>query len=323
MARARFLAVEAARDADLVRAARAGDLCGLGALFERYRPHLLGRAMAILGYRPDAEDTVHDTFVTAMVRLGELNDPAAVGGWLHAILRNRCLMVLRTRARCAEASEAEVSLEDVPDEARIEDCIASQQLRDWVWSALGRLPEPSRTAMLLRYFGSFESYEEIAATLGVPVGTVRSRLFDGKARLADLLLAQAGLAEPDRRALEQERQAFLFDSFRELSRRGRCDPFFAAHAEDLEIHWSGQRITRGRHHLQAEIASDFEAGVVVTPRRILASGNVTVVEGSFENPPDDPFHCPPGLALVLFHDGDHIVRLHLHLAPRPPRDEEH
>lgn len=321
MAHAHFLAIGAAQDAELARAARAGDPLSLGVLFERYRPRLHGRAVAILGYRPEAEDAVHDTFVTAMARLGELNDPAAVGGWLHAILRNQCLMVLRARGRRAEVSEADAPLEEVPDEALLEDRIESQQLRDWVWNALGRLPEASRIAMLLRYFGSFESYDEIATILGVPVGTVRSRLFDGKARLADLLLARVGLVEPDQQALEQERRAFLLDSFQELFQRGQCDRFFAAHAEDLEIHWSGQRITRGRRHLQAEITSDFAAGVVMTPRRILTSGNVTVVEGTFENPPNDPFHCPPGLALVLFHDGGRIVRLHLHLAPRPPRGE--
>ena len=47
-----------------------------------------------------------------------------------------------------------------------------------------------------------------------------------------------------------------------------------------------------------------------------------MVEGTFENPPEDPVHCPPGLALVLFHDGGRIVRLHVHLAPRPPRGAE-
>lgn len=318
MAHARLLAAGAAQDAELVRAARAGDPLSLSVLFERYRPRLHGRAVAILGYRPEAEDAVHDTFVTALARLGELNDPAAVGGWLHAILRNQCLMALRTHTRRAEVNEADAPLEDIPDEALLEERIESQQLRDWVWNALGQLPEASRATLLLRYFGSFESYDEIAKILDVPVGTVRSRLFDGKARLADLLLVQAGLAESSQRALEQERSAFVVDSFQELFRCGRCDPFFAAHAEDLEIHWSGQQITRGRHHLQAEIASDFEAGVTVTPRRILVSGNVTVVEGTFENPPDDPQHCPPGLALILVHNGGHIVRLHLYLSPRPP-----
>jgi RNA polymerase sigma-70 factor (ECF subfamily) len=48
-------------------------------------------------------------------------------------------------------------------------------LRDWVWAALAELPEPLRVAATMRYFSRHASYQEIAATCGVPVGTVRSR----------------------------------------------------------------------------------------------------------------------------------------------------
>lgn len=322
MAHARFLRARAAQDAELVRAARAGDAGSLGILFERYRPHLLALAIAILGHRAEAEDAVHDTFVTALAQFAELNDPAAVGGWLHATLRNRCLMQLRTARRRAEVSGADAALETIPDEARVEAHIENQQLRDWVWNALGRLPGAVRATMLLRYFGSFDSYEEIAAILGVPVGTVRSRLFDGKARLSNLLLAEAGLGPADERALQQERRAFFFESWRELFTHRRCNAFYAAHAEDLEIDWSGDRITRGRHHLREEIEGDFDDGVVITPQRVLASGNLTVIEGLFQNPPEDPFHCPPGLALILRHEGGRVARMRVHLSPRPPQADD-
>ena len=319
MAHARFLSAHAAQDGDLVRAARAGDVTSLGILFERYRPHLLGLAVSLVGYRAEAEDAVHDTFVTALAHLDELNDPAAVGGWLHATLRKRCLMQRRAMQRRAEVDDADAVLEVLPDEARVEDHIESRQLREWVWNALGRLPEGVRTAMLMRYFGSFESYDEIAAILGVPVGTVRSRLFDGKTRLANLLLDAAGVGAADQRALEEERRAFFFESLREMFEHRRCDAYFEAHAENLEITWSGKQITRGRHHLRKEIEGDFDDGVVMAPQRVLASGNVTVLEGLFHNPPDALLHCPPGLVLVMFHAGGQVARMHLYLSPRPPQ----
>jgi RNA polymerase sigma-70 factor (ECF subfamily) len=274
--------------------------------------------MSFLGYRAAAEDAVHDTFVTALTRLGDLEDPAAIGGWLHAILRNRCLMERRTAQR---RPAAEIDPE-IPDEGRFEDCIESSQLREWVWNALSSLPETVRAAMLLRYFASFESYEEIAAILAVPVGTVRSRLFDGKARLAALLLEAAGMGAVDQRALQSERRAFFFESLQELFRSRRCDAYFEAHAEDLRIDWSGKRMTHGRLHLQKEIEGDFDDGVIMSPQRVLASGNVSILEGLFRNPADNPDHCPPGLALVMFHEGSQITRMNLHLAPRPPLPEE-
>lgn len=322
MAHARFLGTHALEDADLVSAARRGDTTSLGVLFSRYRAHLLGSAISLLGYRAAAEDAVHDTFVAALTHLDDLQDAAAVGGWLHATLRNRCLMERRAVMR-RPAADVTAALEAIPDEARVEDCIESAQLREWVWNAIGRLPEATRVAMLLRYFGSFESYEEISGILGIPVGTVRSRLFDGKARLADLLLSAAGVASAeDQRSLQEERQAFFFGSMEELFTQRRCDAYFDAHAPDLRIDWSGTRITYGRDFLQREIEGDFDDGVVMSPHRVLTSGNVSVLEGRFRNPADNPQHCPPGLALVMFHEGAQITRMSLYLSPRPPEELE-
>jgi RNA polymerase sigma-70 factor (ECF subfamily) len=107
---------------------------------------------------------------------------------------------------------------------------------------------------------------------------------------------------------------------REIFTHRRCDAYFDAHAPDLQIDWSGQRTTRGREALQREIEGDFDAGVVMSPQRVLASGNVSVLEGRFLNPADKPQHCPPGLALVMFHEGSRITRMNLYLSPRPPED---
>ncbi len=82
-------------DADLVRAAQNGDTASLGVLLERYRASLHARALGILGLGPQAEDAVHDTFLVALRRIDWVREPAAVGGWLHAVLRNVCLMRLR------------------------------------------------------------------------------------------------------------------------------------------------------------------------------------------------------------------------------------
>lgn len=91
-------------DADLVRAAQGGDAASLGILLERYRAALYGQALGILGHGPQAEDAVHDAFVVALRKMDSVAEPAAVGGWLHAVLRNVCLMRLSTPNKTAPCS---------------------------------------------------------------------------------------------------------------------------------------------------------------------------------------------------------------------------
>ena len=142
-------------DAELVSAALRGETQALGLLFQRYRAHLHATALSLVGCGGEAEDAIHDTFLTALTRLPELRDPAAVAGWLQSILRNRCLMELRRRRPQAGPEETERVFRDLPDETRVESLIESRDLRDWVWAALARLSDMHRATVMLRYFGGF------------------------------------------------------------------------------------------------------------------------------------------------------------------------
>jgi RNA polymerase sigma factor (sigma-70 family) len=304
-------------DARLAQAARHGEMDGLGRLFEKYRPRLYASALSLLGYKADAEDAVHDTFLTALTGMERLRDPAAVGGWLYAILRNRCLTELRRRRPHASSEEAHLRLPDLPDEARVEQQIENRELRDWVWRALGDLPGEQRLTVMLRYFGSFNSYDEVAAILGVPVGTVRSRLADAKSKLADRLLAAAGREEDETSRLTAAREAFYRQAFHQVYRGGR-DEFLAHFAPELRFVANGLPTRVGRRFLEAEIDEDLRVGVTMHPQRIMASGELTIIEAEFRNPPEDPFHCPPGAVLALFERDGRVARVHLYLAPRRP-----
>ena len=173
-------------DAGLVHSALGGDAASLSALLNRYRASLYARALAYLGQPEDAADAVQETFLLALTRLGQVRDPEAVGGWLHAVMRSVCAMELRRPARRVTVAEIDNHAPTVQDAAE------QLALRDWVWAALEDLPEPLRLVTLLRFFGRGHFYAEIAQLCGVPVGTVRSRLHQAKAELGARLLAEAG-----------------------------------------------------------------------------------------------------------------------------------
>jgi RNA polymerase sigma factor (sigma-70 family) len=183
-----------ADDATLVRDAQAGDASSLGALLERHRALLLAAAVGRLGHGPQAEDAVQDTFLIALRRIGQLRNPAAARGWLLAILVNVCRMQVR---RTPVEPVMDLGEGWAAEPGSVEEVIDRLALRDWVWAALERLSEPLRLAVMLRYFTAAASYEAIADLCAIPVGTVRSRLHAGRARLADELLAIASAPHPD------------------------------------------------------------------------------------------------------------------------------
>jgi RNA polymerase sigma-70 factor (ECF subfamily) len=311
-----------AEDAELLQAALCGDRLGLGLLLERHRPRLYAAALAILGDPAEAQDAVHETFLAALLHLGQVRDPLAVGGWLMATLRTRCLMELRRRTRADRAAPgtgAEGGLEAPAAERGIE----RSALRDWLWTALGKLGEGPRLAVLLRYLGSYRSYHEIAAILGVPVGTVRSRLSEAKRRLGGLLLDRAAEADGEARRLAAGCRRVYLEAFQGLY-RGAREPFLSLFDPEVVVRWGQQTVVHGRQHLVAEVDGDIAAGVEFRPQRVLASGGLTIVEGAFANPPQDPHHCPPAASMVLRAPapGTPNTRLHVHYAQAAPAGDE-
>src|SRR6516162_1385533 len=313
-------------DAELVQMARRGDSAALGAVLDRHRVALFARALGCLGEREAAADAVQEAFVIALLRLDQLRDPAKVGGWLHVIVRSVCAMQLRR-------GQPEVPVPDIAPEAdrrgaasSVEEQIDAMCLRDWVWAALAELPEPLRVAATMRYFGRHASYQEIAATCGVPVGTVRSRLHQAKAELGGRLLALAGRVQPDAgRATEQwsRRMAGAYEAF---TVRGDPDPYAQVFARDVLVTSSAGAALRGQDELRRWCEQDLTDRVGYRLADVASGAGMTIVEAEFVNPPDDPAHCPAAVTQVLLHDGrDEVHRMYGYFAPRPddvaPDDE--
>jgi RNA polymerase sigma-70 factor (ECF subfamily) len=301
-------------DAELVSAARAGDMASLGLLVQRHRAALYAAAVGLLGSGERAQDAVQEASLVAMRRLCELRDPAAFGPWLRAIGRNVCLMERRR-------SHRELLVGDPVDEndllAEGEHELERHMLREWVWGAIDGLSEGQRVAVMLRYFGRECSYGEIAEICAVPVGTVRSRLNTARHALAERLLAEAtsDAGVPERTESWSSR---LTDAIGGLN-RGVSAPARSLLATDAVI-TAGGRIGGPGDVLPALLA-DSDAGVRVNVGQVVAGAGVVVLDGTLENPPDDPSHCPPAYTWVGVHDGSRIERLRFHHPTRVANQE--
>lgn len=295
---------EGLSDAELTRCAQAGDVAALGVLLQRHEAGMKAVALALAGYGPDADDALQDAALTALRRIGDVRDPHAVGAWLRAIVRNTCRMRLRGRA------EAEVPLCDAvlpPSFDMVpERVVETHALRDWIWTAMGELSPPLRLVLMLRHFSGVTAYEHIAQACELPVGTVRSRLNQARAKMTSALLATADTTHDDAAARNG------------ATRREAVETLAAAEAgrfgEVVAQRWSpqvtlvgGDGGQGGRELLLAAMDGDLAAGVRQRPVNTIAGPGVAIWEMDLINPPDDPEHCPPSV-VWLMSIGDGLVQ---------------
>ena len=173
---------------------------------------LFGTALRLTRNRADAEDLVADTVARAWTHLDELADRARLRGWLFRILTNAFLSARRTDTRRGVHESLDETTEDgfslfeqlhapvllfwgTPERAFLD-----KLLREDLARALDALPEPFRLVVVLADMHGY-AYQEIAETMGVPIGTVRSRLARARAMLQKALWTHArdaGLVGHDR-----------------------------------------------------------------------------------------------------------------------------
>ena len=173
---------EAAKlDAALLRAAAGGDRDALGRLYDRFAGDLIAVAHRLLGSTREAEDVVHDVFLEAWHRARHYDpERGSVRTWLMLRLRSRSLDRLRARRRSDHVTLDEAT--DLDTAARDADANSFAGDHDRLAGALARLPLDQRRVLELGYFAG-RTCAEIAITLEVPIGTVKSRMSRAIAQL--------------------------------------------------------------------------------------------------------------------------------------------
>jgi RNA polymerase sigma factor (sigma-70 family) len=154
----------------------------LAELFRRHHGDLVRLATVILRNREAAEDVVQDVFANVQARSGQLVRPDAALPYLRAAVLNRCRSVIRRQAlaqRLGLLRDVDFGLDQLSAEA---DVIRAEERRQ-VLAALATLPRRRREVLVLRYYAGL-SEAEIASTLGISQGTVKSAAARGLAALA-------------------------------------------------------------------------------------------------------------------------------------------
>lgn len=179
---------------DRLRRARTGDLAAFNELVLEHQVLVFNLCLRQLGQRQAAEDAAQETFISAWKNLGGLRGPFRP--WLLRIAANACTDELRRRVR-RPSSSLDVALEagvpEPPDEEPLPETTTLQgELRREVEAALQTLPDEQRLAVVLSDLQGLD-YAEIAEVMKTSLGTVKSRIARGRARLREVLRANAEL----------------------------------------------------------------------------------------------------------------------------------
>ncbi len=182
-------------DEDLVAAAQRGDGAAMDQLLRRHydRAHAVCRRIA--GSTRDADDAAQEAMIRVVRNIDKFDGRSAFGTWVYRIATNTALDELRKRKRRPQFHVVDDD-GDLPEPAdefahRYIDDVADRITID---AALAGLPEEFKAAVVMRDVGDLD-YAEIAEALGVPVGTVKSRIARGRRMLVEKLGNQDPLSE--------------------------------------------------------------------------------------------------------------------------------
>jgi RNA polymerase sigma-70 factor (ECF subfamily) len=192
---------------DLVKRIQAGDSAAFRALFDRYHRRAFAVAMGVVKNQDDALDAVQEAFVKVHKNIHKFQGSSSFYTWLYRIVMNVSIDQVRRTNRRKNLDFDERALHEqsevAGDGALVPNVIDSnpgkaalrRELGSAIEAALGELPDHHRAVIVLREVEGM-SYEEMAETLGVPKGTIMSRLFHARKKMQGALAPYLAGEEP-------------------------------------------------------------------------------------------------------------------------------
>lgn len=176
-------------DIDLVQRAQAGDPAAMNTLLEMHYDRVRAVCRRVAGSSADADDATQEALIRIVRGIGSFDGRSSFATWAYRIATNTTLDELRKKRRRPQLHVVRGEAGDAPPEPvdpRAERDVSAPVDRIALDDALAALPEEFRAPLVMRDIGDLD-YSEIAEALGVPLGTVKSRIARGRRQLAEAL----------------------------------------------------------------------------------------------------------------------------------------
>lgn len=184
--------------ATLIQQAQHGDLIAFERLMACYQTKILGYARAFVSDAEQANDVAQDAMLRIYRSLGGFRFQSSPKTWMFRIVRN--IVLDYAKSRRSKERKREQSIDHTPDsemsacsECNPEAQVLANERKEQLWQALSQVPESFRSVLLFCDLQGM-SYDEVAAILNIPVGTVKSRLNRGREFLREVLLKQGAFS---------------------------------------------------------------------------------------------------------------------------------
>lgn len=171
----------------LIQRAQAGDAAAFETLVQTHAVYVYNLALRLVRHPQEAEDMAQEALVRVWQALPRFRGESRFTTWLYQIVTNVCynrLPGLKTELMALEVDAAALQLPD--ERPQIETDLLSEELRRHLHRAIANLPESYRLLITLRHLQEM-SYEEIGQVTGLPLGTVKTGIFRGRAQLREQL----------------------------------------------------------------------------------------------------------------------------------------
>lgn len=185
---------------EIIKSVLKGDTQAYEAIVRSYEKKVYNLALRMVGNPDDAADMAQETFIKAYKALSSFRNDSKFSVWLYRIATNVCLDFLRRKSRgntvslTADDDDGDAQL-DIPDlKGNPEEELSRKLTIDAVQRGLQTLGEQQRSILVLREINGL-SYEEIAQTLDIDIGTVKSRIFRARKRLCAFLIEDGNIPE--------------------------------------------------------------------------------------------------------------------------------
>lgn len=184
-----------ATDQELVDMGLEGDSQAFAQLFSRYRDSIYQFYLSRLdGNRDDADDLLQETFIKVFVNLHKYKPNYTFGQWIYTIARNTFIDFVRKRRDDMSLDNLTSGAQATPAAAAPtpEESIINSQQRMQIEGYLERMSERYRTLIRLRFFKEY-SYEEIAAELSLPMGTVKTQIHRAREQMCRMIVEESDI----------------------------------------------------------------------------------------------------------------------------------